>query len=73
MSWILVTMYSIPLIGSSMLQESRVGSIDSSPSSYAIPMFTAMGAVHWLFAGFVFANVAYYGCIVFGYRRMASA
>ena len=73
MTWILVAMYSIPVIGSSTLQEARAEGIDASPSSYAIPMFTAMGAVHWLFAGFVFANIAYYGCIVFGYRRMASA
>jgi hypothetical protein len=29
--------------------------------------------VHWLFAGFVFANVAYYGVIVLGYRRLAGA
>jgi hypothetical protein len=33
----------------------------------------AMGAVHWLFAGFVIANVAYYGGIVVGYRRLACA
>jgi hypothetical protein len=40
---------------------------------FAIPVFSAMVAVHWLFAGFVIANMAYYGGIVLGYRRIAGA
>jgi hypothetical protein len=40
---------------------------------HAISMPTAMAAVQWLFAGFVVANAAYYGGIVFRYRRLASA
>jgi hypothetical protein len=32
-----------------------------------------MAAVQWLFAGFVFANAAYYGGIVFRYRRLVIA
>jgi hypothetical protein len=72
-TWILVAMYSIPVIGSSILEQEKATSSEVSPSSYAIPMFTAMAAVNWLFAGFVFANIAYYGGIVFGYRRVASA
>jgi len=72
-TWILVAMYSIPVIGSRILEQEQATSSEVSPSSYAIPMFTAMAAVNWLFAGFVFANIAYYGGIVFGYRRVASA
>jgi hypothetical protein len=72
-TWILVAMYSIPGISSGMLEQTRATGSEVSPSSYAIPGFTAMSAVNWLFAGFVFANIAYYGGIVFGYRRIASA
>ena len=72
-TWILVAMYSIPVIGSRILEQEQATSSEVSPSSYAIPMFTAMVAVNWLFAGFVLANIAYYGVIVFGYRRVASA
>ncbi|MFV9505959.1 MAG: hypothetical protein AB4911_15515 [Oscillochloridaceae bacterium umkhey_bin13] len=61
-TWILVAMYALPVLSNGV-----------SPSSYAIPMVTAMTAVHWLFAGFVLANIVYYGGIVFGYRRIASA
>jgi hypothetical protein len=73
MTWILVAMYSIPVPGSSVFQQTNATGTEVSPSSYAIPMFTAMAAVHWLFAGFVFANVTYYGVIVLGYRRLAGA
>jgi hypothetical protein len=64
-TWILVTMYLIPMIASSMPAQAQ--------PTPAIPMFTAMAAVHWLFACFVLANLAYYGGIVFRYRRLASA
>jgi len=73
MTWTLVAMYSIPVIGNSMIEQMTATGSGVSPESYSIPMFTAMTAVHWLFAGFVLANVAYYGGIVFGYRRIASA
>jgi len=66
LTWIVVTMYSIPVIASNVLAQ-------TAASSPAIPMFTAMAAVQWLFAAFVVANVVYYGCIVFRYRRLASA
>jgi hypothetical protein len=39
----------------------------------AVPVDTALSAVHWLFAGFVFANLVYYGAIVVGHRRLALA
>lgn len=72
-SWILVAMYSIPVIGTSMLEQTTTTGDGVLPSGYAIPMFAAMTAVHWLFAGFVLANIVYYGGIVFGYRRIARA
>lgn len=71
--WILVAMYSIPLYGAGEFQQVKATGSEVSPSNFAIPGITAMAAVHWLFAAFVFANIAYYGGIVFGYRRIASA
>jgi len=73
LTWILLAMYSIPVIGHSLLEQTNVTRGAVFSSSRAIPMFAAMAAVHWLFAGFVFANAAYYGGIVFRYRRLASA
>ena len=61
-TWILVAMYTIPVIGG------RAGAIQ-----FAVPVFTAMTAVHWLFAGFVLSNVTYYGGIAIGYRRLHRA
>jgi hypothetical protein len=72
-AWILVAMYAIPALGSAALEPTSAAARDVSPSSYTVPMFTAMSAVHWLFAGFVISNIAYYGGIVFGYRRIAGA
>lgn len=72
-TWILVAMYSMPVIGGGELQHAKATGGEVSQSNFAIPVFTAMAAVHWLFAGFVFANIAYYCGIVFGYRKIASA
>jgi len=57
MSWILFAMYALPFAG--------------VPEPGVVPLARAMTAIQWLFAGFVFANVAYYAGIVVGYRRMA--
>jgi hypothetical protein len=72
-AWIFVAMYSMPVIGGGVFERTKATGGEVSPSDFAIPVFTAMAAVHWLFAGFVFANVAYYGGIVIGYRRLAGA
>ena len=72
-TWILVAMYSMPAIGAGAFEQTNATRGEVSPSHFAVPVLTAMAAVHWLFAGFVFANVAYYGGIVIGYRRMAGA
>ena len=71
-TWILIAMYSAPVIGGSALEQAKLAGSEISPLHFSIPMFSAMVAVHWLFAGFVIANVAYYGGIVLGYRRIAS-
>lgn len=73
LTWILVAMYSMPLVGAGAFESSRAATGEALPSTFAIPVFTAMTAVHWLFAGFVVANLAYYGGIVIGYRRLAGA
>ncbi len=56
MSWILIVMYAILLVGGFEL--------------VAVAPAGAMFATQSLFAGFVLANIAYYGGIVVGYRRM---
>ena len=66
-------MYSALLIGAGAAEQGRLAGNEISGLNFAIPVFSAMVAVHWLFAGFVIANMAYYGGIVLGYRRIASA
>lgn len=39
-------------------------------SHFTIPVLQTLVAIHLLFAGFVLANLAYYGSIVVGYRRL---
>jgi hypothetical protein len=72
LTWILVAMYSIPVIGSNVLAQTAAPRSEALSSSPAIPMFAAMAAVQWLFAAFVVANVTYYGGIVFRYRRLSA-
>lgn len=67
LTWILLAMYSIPVIGSNVLAQTA-----APRSEVLFSMFTAMAAVQWLFAAFVVANVAYYGGIVFRYRRLSA-
>lgn len=73
LSWITIAMYSAPVISASTAEQGKLAGNEISGLNFAIPVFSAMVAVHWLFAGFVIANMAYYGGIVWGYRRIASA
>lgn len=59
MAWILVTWFAVL--------------VTAAPAVTGVPIHTALAAVHWLFAGFVLANVVYYGAIVAGHRRLAFA
>lgn len=56
MTWILIAVAGLPGLAG---EDSRVA------------LTPILLAVQWLYAGFVVANLAYYGLIVGGYRRMA--
>jgi hypothetical protein len=73
LAWIIIVMYAAPVIGGLGVEQVKLAGGEISPLNFSIPVFTAMVSVHWLFAGFVIANLAYYGGIVLGYRRIASA
>lgn len=73
MTWILVAMYSMPVIGAGVFEKIKASGAAPTPSHFAVPVFAAMTAVQWLFAGFVLANLVYYAGIVIGYRRLARA
>ena len=55
-TWILFAMYLLP------------AGVARGAADTAAP--TIVAAVQWLFAGFVLANLVYYGGIVVGYRRL---
>ena len=65
--WCIVTMYGA--VGASISTSETV-----SPSSVepilVFSLIDALTGIHTLFAGFVIANITYYGRIVFGYRRL---
>lgn len=71
MSWLLVAMYALPVAGFATLEHARADGADPSVRQLTIPVIHAMWAIHWLFAGFVIANVVYYAGIIVGYRRLA--
>ena len=79
MSWCLLAMVGAPVLGVNGLRQASAGAVASSTStaaaagtaSFQVPVTQALVAVHLLFAGFVVANVVYYGVIIWGYRRLA--
>jgi hypothetical protein len=71
MVWCLVAMFGVLGSGSvegMAVDASRAG---AAPSRVVIPVTLALTGIHTLFSAFVIANVAYYGGIVAGYRRLA--
>jgi len=72
-SWCMIAMYCAPALGvrEIILANANEGT-DLPPSKFAIPVFDVLLAVHVLFAGFVIANLVYYGTIVVSYRRLAN-
>jgi hypothetical protein len=72
LTWIMIAMYSATVIGGGVAEQAKLARNEISNLNFAIPVFSAMVAIHWLFAAFVNANVAYFGGIVLGYRRIAS-
>ncbi len=71
-SWCLIAMFGAPALGVHEIALAKAsGASDLSPSQFAIPVMDVLLAIHTLFAGFVMANIVYYGSIVMGYRRLA--
>jgi hypothetical protein len=70
-TWILLAMYGMPILGTMGIDATQVSTDGSPAADFTIPVVDAMRAVHWLFAGFVFSQMMYYAGIVIGYRRMA--
>lgn len=70
--WSIVAMYGAPTIGVREISNVAMAKgVENDASQFAIPVLSVLTAIHLLFAGFVVANVAYYGTIVAGYRRLA--
>lgn len=71
--WCMIAMYGAPALGvhEIVLANANDGT-GLLPSKFAIPVIDVLLAVHVLFAGFVIANLAYYGTIVVSYRKLAN-
>lgn len=61
LAWTAIQIVALPVAA---IAPAEVGAARAS-----LPLDVAMTAVHWLFAGFVVANLVYYAGIVIGYRR----
>lgn len=60
MAWcIIIAMFVLPALG-----------ISEQTATFAIPVMQALTGIQLLFAGFVVANLVYYGTIVASYRRV---
>jgi hypothetical protein len=71
MVWCLFAMFVIPAIGVRELTPTPMPAAVPAATQFLIPVSQALLAIHLLFAGFVIANIAYYGSIIAGYRRLA--
>ena len=69
--WSIAAMLGVPAAGVSEIVKAKAESAIVAPTQLAVPMNYALTAIHLLFAGFVAANVIYYGTIIAGYRRLA--
>jgi hypothetical protein len=70
LSWSIAAMVGVPAAGVTNIAAANTDR-SVTVSDFAIQVPEAMRWIHLLFAGFVISNVAYYGAIVFGYRRLA--
>ncbi len=71
LAWSIIAMFGIPAAGvREVVNANEAGGVVSA-SQFAIPVLYVLTAIHLLFAGFVTANMTYYGTIVAGYRRLA--
>lgn len=64
--WVMVMMYALPVFGSSVVETTS----DSMNAYVAWPIDQVMRAIQWLFAGFVMANLVFYGVVIAQYRSM---
>jgi hypothetical protein len=64
--WVIVMMYALPLFGSSVVETTS----DYVNAYVAWPIDQVMRAIQWLFAGFVMANLVFYGVVIAQYRSM---
>lgn len=60
MVWCLIAMFVLPTLG-----------ISEQAATFAIPVIQALTGIQLLFAGFVVANLVYYGTIVASYRSVS--
>jgi hypothetical protein len=67
----MIAMFGVPAVGVSEMVHAEAAGDAATPSGLVVPVILALTAIHTLFAGFVIANIAYYGSIVAGYRRLA--
>lgn len=71
--WCMIAMYGAPAMGvQEVILANATGGTEHSPSQIVIPVMNVLLAVHTLFAGFVIANLVYYGSIVVSYRRLTN-
>jgi len=71
MGWSLVAMFGVPALAISELVQASTPDGGGPSVQLSIPVVQALTAIHALFAGFVIANIAYYGNLIVGYRRLA--
>lgn len=69
-AWCLVAAFGAPILGAGGNGSATGLSQSAAAPLFAIPMRQALTAVHALFAGFVIANLVYYGAIIAGYRKL---
>lgn len=69
--WSVVAMFGIPALGVAALAAKPAGGAGPAAADFAVPVVEALFWVHVLFAGFVVANITYYGGIVAAYRSLA--
>ena len=68
-TWSIVAMFGIPALGVGEIANKDAAGEVLSPADFAIPVTQAVFWVRLLFAGFVIANITYYGGIVAAYLR----
>ncbi len=72
LAWSVGVMLGAPVLGAVDTAHKNFAGEPVDASDFAIPVSNAVFWVQVLFAGFVAANVTYYGKIVASYRRMAN-